>query len=196
MQSLTAGLWQDANSSLPHDGLHHFDLHTEGTSHLALRWMLDLEMNREVQDRPIRVSSLWIMCRFTCRLFVFKNPKVSHWGEAGWRCLEWGGSSSSSKTVTVKIMIKLFDCVIGSPAYYPALQRSGVLHILSGDTTDTTKDWVPNAELLQPGTWNIPPYFSPAVRSSNKGGQNGGTMQELRVDEVSSTDVIWLINLI
>lgn len=196
MQSLTAGLWQDANSSLPHDGLHHFDLHTEGTSHLALRWMLDLEINREVQDRPIRVSSLWIMCRFTCRLFVFKNPKVSHWGEAGWRCLEWGGSSSSSKTVTVKIMIKLFGCVIGSPAYYPALQRSGVLHILSGDTTDTTKDWVPNAELLQPGTWNIPPYFSPAVRSSNKGGQNGGTMQELRVDEVSSTDVIWLINLI
>lgn len=71
-----------------------------------------------------------------------------------------------------------------------------MLNILSVDTTDTTKDRVPSAELLQPGTWNIPPYFSLAVRSSNKAGQNGGTVQELRVDEVSSTDVIWLINLI
>lgn len=93
-------------------------------------------------------------------------------------------------------MIKLFECVTGSPATTPALQRSGALNILSVDTTDTAKDRVPCAALSQPGTRNIPPYFSPAVRSSNKAGQNGGTVQELRVDEVSRTDVIWLINLI
>lgn len=94
------------------------------------------------------------------------------------------------------MMIKLFDCVIGSPRCNPALQRSEALNILSANTTDTTKDRVPSAELSQPETWNIPPYFSLAVRSSNKAGQNGGTVQELRVDEVSTTDVIWLINLI
>lgn len=42
-------------------------------------------------------------------------------------------------------------------------------------------------------------FFFPApppVTSSNKGGQNVGTVPELRLDEVSRTDVIWLINLI
>ena len=103
------------------------------------------------------------------------------------------------------MMIKLFDCVTVTPLhtstptpslYNPALQRSEALNILSADTTDTTKDRVPSAELSQPGTRNVPPYFLPAVRPSNKAGQNGGTVQELRVDEVSCTDVIWLINLI
>lgn len=127
-----------------------------------------------------------------------ETSKVLHWGEEGWRCLRRCGSNSSSKAVaavTVDDDKAVWRCH-RQPCNYAALQRSGVLNILSVDTTDTTKDRVPSAELLQPGTWNIPPYFSLAVRSSNKAGQNGGTVQELRVDEVSSTDVIRLINLI
>lgn len=79
---------------------------------------------------------------------------------------------------------------------YPALQRSGALNILSVDTTDTTKDRVPVQSSRSPASETFHHIFRPAVRLSNKAGQNGGTAQELRVDEVSSTDVIWLINLI
>lgn len=39
-------------------------------------------------------------------------------------------------------------------------------------------------------------FFPPPVTSSNKGGQNVEMVLELSLDEVSHTDVIWLINLI
>lgn len=102
------------------------------------------------------ICLIWTL--FSHKLVKKKKKGISHLVPSNLPCVLVHDEVSAAAAITARIMIK------------PAVQRRGAPHISPVDTSATAEDWVPDAELLPPGTRSVPRYFSPAVSSSNKRG--------------------------